>query len=347
MDGLPILVKPYYTIEETYERLKLAGAYLNDISDIYALAKEDMLKIELLLDGDYVLVNKNEAVPYLRTYFWHKIDLRPVIEILLGEEYMTDNWLGEQVNKFQRYELMFFREFLDNDISISLDYSDDLSDCIEPNIDNCISTYKQPLLVTPLSVLGAFNFLALRNTFYIDNEVFQKKEFREVDPLFAVQFEGETYFVCNWEEISEYTQPFTKHLIAVTGDGKRLSCPLWLNRNAIPDLLSNDKNKVVRTEAIKNFEEKYLGHSHTYDALYKERHKNTRTVQSQREQHLQNLIDEKGVDELKAMGRFEVWTMLSVIDRQSFPKRDDPEAAIIKSFFDNQNLIRFKKGRKG
>ncbi|KGM06949.1 hypothetical protein LP43_1444 [Methylophaga thiooxydans] len=63
MDKLPKLVKPYYSLQQTCDRLKAAGADVKDIADVYWLHREGLLEIKLLLDKDFVLVSKDSIVP--------------------------------------------------------------------------------------------------------------------------------------------------------------------------------------------------------------------------------------------------------------------------------------------
>lgn len=63
MVDLPKLVKPYYSLSESLERLKLAGAQLNDPSDLLLLGRNGLIDISLLCDELTHLVEVEFARP--------------------------------------------------------------------------------------------------------------------------------------------------------------------------------------------------------------------------------------------------------------------------------------------
>lgn len=64
MDRSPKLLKPFYTIEETFNRLNYVGANLDKPDDIFLLAANDQIEISLSLDKPVTLINANFASPY-------------------------------------------------------------------------------------------------------------------------------------------------------------------------------------------------------------------------------------------------------------------------------------------
>jgi len=63
MNDLPKLVKPYYSIEESFKRLKIAGAHLDQINDVFLLGQNDLIEISLLCDELTHLVGVEYAKP--------------------------------------------------------------------------------------------------------------------------------------------------------------------------------------------------------------------------------------------------------------------------------------------
>ena len=63
--------------------------------------------------------------------------------------------------------------------------------------------------------------------------------------------------------------------------------------------------------------------------------------QSKREQVLEQLINNTGLDELKKLGRLEVWKKLSGMNKEIFPPRIQVDSTI-KGFFSKQNSIKFR-----
>lgn len=67
--------------------------------------------------------------------------------------------------------------------------------------------------------------------------------------------------------------------------------------------------------------------------------------QEKREQELERLIADKGLDCLEPLGRIGVWQKLTKIEPKLFPYRTAPKDSTVKKFFDNQPLISFERGR--
>jgi len=346
MDKLPKLVKPYYTVEETFHRLRLAGAYLNNTADIYSLAKNGMIKIELLLDGDYVLVKEKDAVPFLHTYRWRKVNTEELINDFMRSEwweYIDNEEIESFIKQCNQYELMLFKEFVDDVISMEFEYTGQLDGCLEPDVDSCIITNSHlPILVTPLSTFGSFNFWG--NTYTSEDiDVFTAESFSITEVLISVKHKENTYFVCKWQPLSDYLD---KEIVGIKQNGERVRCPFWLERNALPKLLLNEKNKVISASSIKHFENQYLDQKHQ-DLDVEIQQNPSITVQSKREKVLEELINRNGQNYYSNHSRLDVWSILTDIDKNLFPRRDESGAPLIKSFFDKQNIIAFKRGRKG
>lgn len=68
--------------------------------------------------------------------------------------------------------------------------------------------------------------------------------------------------------------------------------------------------------------------------------------QKRREIVLNELIKERGIDELKNLRRIDVWNLLTERNSRLFGPRESGTDGIVKDFFDNQTLLSFKRGRK-
>ena len=350
MNELPILVKPYYTLEETYERLRIAGAYLNQPSDILQLAKEEMIEIQLLLYGKKnVLVNKNDAVPYLHSHRWGKFDLQGVLDDLVHGDFFDHIEIEKLVPEIKNHEYMLFTEHIKSRKEIiNFELHEYRRDLIFPDLSNCIVLEDNyPILVTPLEMFGAMQFWSNNNTFFENETFFESKSFNWWIKPFSVRYKGEVYFVCKWDVIAEVASISHGNIYAFARkkDGELVECPTMLDRDILASLLINNENKVVSIESLKEFENKYLGIEHKSISNDGIKYSPPKTVQYQREQLLAELINQHEKNELIILGRLGVWNELTTMDSNLFPFRDSAEASTVKRFFDNQKLITFKRGR--
>ncbi|HHA19549.1 MAG TPA: hypothetical protein ENK70_07575, partial [Methylophaga sp.] len=62
MNGRKVLVKPYYTLEETFQRLRKA-VDISDVGDLHILSQDGKIELSLLCNDQIILINKKYAKP--------------------------------------------------------------------------------------------------------------------------------------------------------------------------------------------------------------------------------------------------------------------------------------------
>lgn len=268
MKDLPKLVKPYYTIEEAFNRLKLAGADLSKIEDIFLLARENALEIKLLLGvDDVVLINNNDSIPFLRPG-GHWLNYTPSNEdiddfVAAGEGTLED--VTPIIDEFNSATFMISNEFLVDGVQVKdiKIYNSSEKDSLvpaSPNTSNYIHSCKYyPILVTPLTMIGSYVRWSLQNRFdkidLAENKT--RNDWFSKISTFAVEFNNEIYFVCKPSGGCSLTDDVNAYFDL--DNGKMAYARFFLDRTVIPELLNFDKSRVVTIESLIAFEQKYLG----------------------------------------------------------------------------------------
>lgn len=270
MEDLPKLVKPYYSINDTFNRLKVAGAYLDEVEDIFLLIRNKMLRASLLLDKQTTLIKTDFARPY---QFEESLGFEPGqenIDFFISSLNHTEEQAKSAIHAIN-YARWMIPDFLRaEDISMSTD-SKELEDsrmkllqtsldCVEQAIktDAVVEVSPDnPIAVTPMiirrevdnknSIKGIFEYDFTRSTSIYD---FSEQA--------AVTWNGQGYFVCKRLE-SFFTE--LADIVIEIGDNFRFRPVDVLDTNLIPSMIKS-KNFVITKGAIEQFEQEYLEIEH-------------------------------------------------------------------------------------
>lgn len=231
MSDLPTLVKPYYSIEEAFNRLKLAGASLDKPEDLLLLAHRGMIDVKLLCD---VVVG---LIP---------VDSVEIEFINIPAEYENEDLLSRQGSK----------EAFDSYIA-------------ELNFSAWILTYKNhkfkyparvdgiqcPVLIKPMDLFGESReqpLIIQESKWLLTSHPRLCQEFHAV-----VEEEGVLYYVC--ERIAE-TPPNMAQYSIKQSQGKLIDpdYSFRLDGKVITNLIKK-RNFAITKEAILTFEQIHLG----------------------------------------------------------------------------------------
>lgn len=277
MKKLPKLVKPYYTIDETFNRLKLAGAYLDKVDDILLLASEGQIKVSLLLDRSVVLIKSSYATPYL---FKKGLDVYPSedeVDSMINQLSDSENKVRPEIRRLIHSGLMIPNFLIDGDLYEVVDDIElkfgipekpgielalDALQSIEKEIDNGAldsirSIEERQIVIDPMRVRKDHSL----------NRYFEPQEmnfwgipmWESLSDLHALRWEGEVYYVCQ-EIHRDYLSEMMDYNVKLK-DGTVYNPTYVLDAGTVRDLI-NRRNHVISKNTIENFEAEHLGIEH-------------------------------------------------------------------------------------
>jgi len=247
MKDLPILVKPYYTIEEAYNRLKSVGAHLDKVEDVLLLARSNMIEVKLLCDEHITFSDTKYTNPILLGLpddFSHgPDDLSHGVEGLLEEGYTH-----EQIDEFIR------------EAKVPSFWVEGFSSNLEGAAYRHLGGRELPIMIKPLDVslvLFGIKNKQLRDADWLAEN---KEENYNFETLAAFEWNGESFYVCDGGGINP-AYPFTYGSVNI--DGEEVECELTyaLDTSLIERLLEKE-NIVIEKAEIQRFEQEHLNISH-------------------------------------------------------------------------------------
>jgi len=329
MNNALVLVKAYYTLEETFDRLKRSGAELSRVNDLLQLAQEGKLKLSLLCNDRITLVNTKFAHPieikwpkYCDNYNVDTLisfDLYEPGEIgSLFRELELVNWLMCEVPRNENRANVF----LENKKPFSVSFQS-INDLCQKSILTPINQTLDKSKGQSVTFFGA-EWLLLPGT---------KETCKE---LIVVKVGNEKFYVCRKVD----NNPLMKGVKLITTENELKPSPLLYC--SLENHLLKNSDYVVTDEEIIAFEQKYLGFK-----LKRQANNSTGVMnkQQQREEVLKSLIDSEGLDELIPLRRIGVWNKLAEVRPDLFVVQTDSKGGTLRSFFAAQNYIEFKRGR--
>ena len=305
MQTLPILVKPYYTLNEVADYLTLAGAaYLNKPEDILLLARESLIDVQLLCDEKFVLINTKYSL-YVPIQFPNEFFDEDLSRIGYSEaeidtfrdECKRANWVTSIkldletvysiVSKpFKSYKLKEVDAELDTPLLCTLFFDIDLYEGV---------------LLKPLSFeIGDSRRSAISTTFWLPG--YQRSSWG--DYRCVVEIEGETFYVCK----SMAPNPYSHVLKAdVETDGKRTEVDLCYRLDNEPvDRLIEKGNFVVTKDELQRYEQSLNSCPQVSG------------IQKKREKVIEEYLTNNEVSLIKRLTLQQVWLELGKIAPESF-----------------------------
>jgi len=308
MKNRPVLVKPYYTLDEVVDYLTLSGAgYLKNSEDILLLERENLIDVRLLCDEPITLINTRFA-QYVESKF-------------------PDGFFDENLSNIG-YELNEIDDFRNECkranwvISISIDI-----DSIIPIANNPFNAFdlqpiddeiKSPLLIAPFFDIGEDREVVLKPlSFKLDGwlgnskpEIVEsswlsiKKLGSWDDYRCAVEVEGETFYVCK----DMKANPYTHHLrgdVEIDKKATEFNLRYRLDNETI-DRLIEKENFVVTKEELQRYEQS-LNSSPQVSG-----------IQKKREKVIEEYLINHELSRIKTLTLQQVWSELEQIAPELF-----------------------------
>ena len=227
MSNFSKLVKPYYTLEETYRRLKSSGAEISSAEDILLLWKDKKICVKLLCD-EFVTLIKTENAVIAKCKIPH--DYR--YEDLLDAGY-TQKQIERFVREIERSECLI---------------TDDQRHFITIDADS------RPVPLTPLVTLLGHN--ERKSKFYEMPLAHYTAALGSLllSNMSVVNLDGETYYICRSIESNPVAS-----LSCIENDNHQnvISLTHAMDTSLLLELIKKG-NYVVTTESILNFETEWL-----------------------------------------------------------------------------------------
>jgi len=292
MNDLPKLIKPYYSIEESFNRLQIAGAHLDKVNDVLLLGQNNLIEISLLCDELTHLVGVEFAKPIKSSR--DKLFNRD-IESRLNYDCSQEEF-DQHMNEIETADWMILPDILASDF---IEKMEDNIDPIGPQVDkggNLLSKYFQTLGIAPpdyeksvsvedndnnsiFSTISCWN--GLLDPFLIkplniglkwdqqnDTGVpqFQKSHWlatnqigRLFERLVVVDIEGKKFYVCKDMEFNPLIGRVNINMPAEIG-GKYN--PSYALDHELVDKLIKKENFVISKIDLQKFEQQHLGVNH-------------------------------------------------------------------------------------
>lgn len=286
MNNLPKLVKPYYSLEESYHRLKLAGAHLDKVNDVLLLGQNGLIEISLLCD----------EIAHLASIEWAK-PIKSSREKLFNRElencsnyYCSQEELDQYMNEIENADWVILADILaldstdktdeyhtyqgEDGINILIKYfqnlgidtpdvlgsKDGVSNKTVPKISFWNGLF-EPFLLKPLNI--GFNWNNQNN---MEGPRFEKSHWlatnqmgRLFERLVVVEIESEKFYVCKDMDFNPLTERVNLHMPAEIG-GKYN--PSYALDHDLVDKLINKENFVISKIDLQKFEQQHLGVNH-------------------------------------------------------------------------------------
>lgn len=266
MNELSRLVKPYYTVDETFNRLIKAGAHLDKIDDIYLLIRNNMLKVSLLLDQHTTLIKADFARPY---DFGKSLDFDPGEEnfdFFVSTLKHTESEAKQEIHDIN-YAKWMIPDFLrTGSVDISTSQTESFSS-LQTSLSFIEKAYKanaikevspdKPIVVTPMIIhKDAYDKNLIKGIYEYDFTC--QPSVYEFFNQAAVHWNNQGYFVCK-----SFDSFFIElvNIIIELSDTARYQPTYALDTRLIPTLIKSN-NFVVTKEALQAFEQEYLDIDH-------------------------------------------------------------------------------------
>ena len=278
MDDLPTLVKPYFTLDEAFARLKQAGAQLDKVEDILLLARNGLLEVGLLCERSITLVSTACARPLTFPLEEMRPLLLDYLAELVEEGFYSQSEIDARVASLGDSEAVLYVKGSFLDVNES-----DL-----PYLElNRVALDQTSLVVTPMNVFLPFYSNAECEFFgncdgqddlepYIRPADWMNKNPYPIlkNQLSVVGYNGQTYYVCgeylgNFFNEEKYTaSPVKIKTPCIEEAYKSGEIRFFLDSCLLQELV-NEMSHVVTKETIKLFEQLHLGVNHELDAIEK------------------------------------------------------------------------------
>mgnify|MGYP000450364611 CR=1 FL=1 len=328
MNVLPKLVKPYYSLDETFDRLKRMGAELNKVQDIQLLAQERKIELSILCNEHITLLNTKYVIPV--KIKWPEFCDNYNVAGLVNFDIYDSGEISELFGGLER------EEWLSCDMTLDQTFSDVSCETKEQFAASfhSIDVSSEILIISPINN-ASVETVGQNVNFFGSDWLLTSKTCALPKKLTVVEVNGERYCVCRHVK----GNPLSKGVSFHEEDKKRVT-------QLFPVLTEDSfliSDYVVTKEEIETFEQTYLGIKHDVNVA-KEIVVPIGKLQ-QREEALKELIEEIGLERLIPMKRIGVWAELTKRDPDLFPFRGKPKDAMVKTFFGESKLISFKRGR--
>ncbi len=280
MNDLPRLLKPYYSIEETFKRLNLAGANLDKEGDIYLLAAENNISIHVLLLGDATLLKDSSYKPhYLKVEGWLDANIdKETVDFSLNQIGNTKEEVKKMISNINSPALMIPRSLYKGDIADAIDkveleyvYEGDesvISNGHEPgDLDPVLNLSFKPF---PISVKLMKAELDYQRGMYGEPKEYNLVNASLLEDLLSlheiVDFGDGAYYVCSSTNTT-YFDEMVRHKVSFK-DGT-FFYPSYRLEGGLVNRLIRNKCLAVTKASIQNFEREHLGVNHELDAIEK------------------------------------------------------------------------------
>ena len=281
MEKLPRILKPYYTISETFSRLNLAGAHLDEEGDVHLICSEGDIEINLLLAPHQFLMNHLYARPHKLdksfSFMPSDEDIKFAIENLSYTEdsvhmeffkincptLMIPKWvcggnLNEEVEKVEAYNTFDLQEDIVK--SKAKLYREQLLEQMEESVESSLNssiTTVAPAVITPYKVPEDY-----RAKSFGDPVKFNLNKEMSINPLFslcALQLNDCIYYTCDDVDSSYFSEMVQYRVTFKSG---KEYWPTHVLRQDLMHKAIRSENFVVTRENIKKYERDYLGVKH-------------------------------------------------------------------------------------
>jgi len=329
MNGRKVLVKPYYTLEETFQRLRKA-VDISDVGDLHILSQDGKIELSLLCNDQIILINKKYAKPI--EIKWPQSFGSFNVDGLVNFEVYDHGEIGELFRGLER----------ENWLICNMPIEQPINDVLyETKVPSAVS-FSSIGFCDEISVLSPTNLSSDKDaeetvTFFGSDWQLSSEMDGNPKKLMVVDIGGDQYYVCRVVKGS----PLTKGMeITFHKQEQKPVAQLYA-------VFSSDsfevKDYVVTKEAIQRFEQEYIGHNgpDQFNADGK-----LKAIQARRTEFLDSVIETEGLETLIALGRKELWGLLNKRKPTLFPAQTEKSRETINSFFKNQDLILFKRGRR-
>jgi hypothetical protein len=273
MNNLPKLVKPYYTIDEVFDRLKRIGAEISNVDDVFLLAREGRLEVKLLLgEHDLILIKKDDAIPHLRAgchgQLTHIED--DVVESYISRFGGRVDEVKVFLNEFLYGNYMVFSGYLTGENHVvnmgleereGVDYSAEEEFKIVNANQFILASRSYPVMATPLKMIGSYT--RWNNNFFEPVDLCEKDmrdDSFDAISRFAVEINDAIYFTCAFAQECPFLNSMS--VFIELSNGKKHTPLYSLDRTIVQKLLRDEKNRVVTVASLKSFEQKYLEINH-------------------------------------------------------------------------------------
>jgi|GEM_PF-6124764 len=250
---LPTLVKPYYTLEECFKRIVLAGGELGEPDDLFLVAQEGGISLSLLLDEEVYLVRVEYGIP-------EKFKVEP--KIVIAEDtikqfiydYGGSQQKAKQVAEDYNRGCWIVPHRLRNPSAELLQHPIIM-------IDSAHSIPIKPyeIGVEPENGIDAVRYLHPHNFEHPQEYLIKNSQSLLENRLVAGEWNGNFYFLCRRFDHDGFIEGFNRFEVKI---GDEVFRPEYLlDRKVLVEMIRKE-NHVVTREDLLDFESRMLGIEH-------------------------------------------------------------------------------------